>query len=216
MAAPIAITTCLQDSSDIRRHIRPLRVFICVLCVLYAFFFWRVVDAMEGGRKSGDGVVDATRKAMQILAELSDAAVSGGKLSSEMSSCANANNAKCQPWSKQDYLSRLASFSPMTWFNKPITVSGSECARHGWRNEGIDRLRCDSCKALLTISIHPSLNEPSTLAVATKFKEQLVKTGHSDMCPWRDQVFSTRSLNIASCSLYANHVYLPRLLFFFL
>jgi hypothetical protein len=156
---------------------------------------------MEGGGKSGDGVVDATRKAMQILAELSDAAVSGGKLSSEMSSCANANNAKCQPWSKQDYLSRLASFSPMTWFNKPITVSGSECARHGWRNEGIDRLRCDSCKALLTISIHPSLNEPSTLAVATKFKEQLVKTGHSDMCPWRDQVFSTPSLNIASCSL---------------
>ena len=171
---------------------------IHALALLFLFLFFPKM--VEGGRKSGDGVVDATRKAMQILAELSDAAVSGGKLSSEMSSCANANNAKCQPWSKQDYLSRLASFSPMTWFNKPITVSGSECARHGWRNEGIDRLRCDSCKALLTISIHPSLNEPSTLAVATKFKEQLVKTGHSDMCPWRDQVFSTPSLNIASCS----------------
>ena len=25
------------------------------------------------------------------------------------------------------------------------------------------------------------------LAVAARFKEQLVKTGHSDMCPWRDQ-----------------------------
>ena len=25
------------------------------------------------------------------------------------------------------------------------------------------------------------------LAVAARFKEQLSKTGHSDMCPWRDQ-----------------------------
>ena len=25
------------------------------------------------------------------------------------------------------------------------------------------------------------------LAVAARFKEQLAKTGHSDMCPWRDQ-----------------------------
>ena len=65
-------------------------------------------------------VEDASRKAMQMLSALSDAAVSGGRLTSEMSSCANASNAKCQPWSRQDYLSRLASFSPMTWFNKPI------------------------------------------------------------------------------------------------
>ena len=35
--------------------------------------------------------------------------------------------------------------------------------------------------------IHPSLNEDSRLAVAARFKQQLVKTGHSDMCPWRDQ-----------------------------
>lgn len=66
-------------------------------------------------------VEGATRKAMQMLSALSDAAISGGRLSSEMSSCANASNAKCQPWSRQDYLSRLASFSPMTWFNKPLS-----------------------------------------------------------------------------------------------
>lgn len=74
--------------------------------------------------QTGDGaqrdVEGATRAAMQILSALSDAAISGGKLSSEMSN-ANASTAKCQPWSRPDYLSRLASFSPMTWFNKPVT-----------------------------------------------------------------------------------------------
>ena len=159
----------------------------------------------DGAKRDVEG---ETRAAMQILSALSDAAISGGKLSSEMSN-ANASTAKCQPWSRPDYLSRLASFSPMTWFNKPLTstfwqrsrtlrgcgmvvlatahahfakwatatcasccvgippaltracnpfeknyaihadsdacrpVSGVECARHGWRNDGDDRLRCD-------------------------------------------------------------------------
>ena len=72
------------------------------------------------GAGGSPGVEESTRKAMQMLSALSDAAVSGGKLSAEMSSTTNAGNAKCQPWSRQDFLSRLASFSPMNWFNKPV------------------------------------------------------------------------------------------------
>ena len=77
---------------------------------------------MRAPAKAGGspGVEESTRKAMQMLSALSDAAVSGGKLSAEMSSTTNAGNAKCQPWSRQDFLSRLASFSPMNWFNKPV------------------------------------------------------------------------------------------------
>ena len=200
--------------------------------------------------QTGGGVEEATSKAIKMISALSDAAISGGKLSTELMRCSShGGSAKFQPYSKHDYLCRLASFSAMSWFDKPVTselpqqrtiaciagasrrrpqrhagvaerrlfhlqcpdvppapdgggrllcvrasghnpllalrhcaaaepsdvcaharilhldllvtltrprvrapsfcsdaVSGAECARHGWRNDGNDRLRCDSCK----------------------------------------------------------------------
>jgi hypothetical protein len=68
------------------------------------------------------GVEEATSKAIKMISALSDAAISGGKLSTELMRCSShGGSAKFQPYSKHDYLCRLASFSAMSWFDKPVT-----------------------------------------------------------------------------------------------
>jgi len=75
-------------------------------------------------RAGAGDVEEATSSAIKMISALSDAAVSGGKLSTELSSRSQEGNAKFQPYSKHEYLCRLASFSTMSWFDKPVT---SEC-----------------------------------------------------------------------------------------
>ncbi len=37
---------------------------------------------------------------------------------------------KYRPWDKKDFEERVASFSPSTWFAKPLAVSPLQCARY--------------------------------------------------------------------------------------
>jgi hypothetical protein len=53
--------------------------------------------------------------------------------------------ATCRPWSRQDFVERLQSYSSGTWFAKPEIISPMVCARHGWLNVSMDTLRCASC-----------------------------------------------------------------------
>lgn len=51
-----------------------------------------------------------------------------------------------RPWNLSDYQSRLMSFKKTShWFAKPKEISPQQCARHGWRNTGIDTLTCLAC-----------------------------------------------------------------------
>jgi hypothetical protein len=76
----------------------------------------------SGAQTEAGGVEEATTKAIKMISALSDAAISGGKLSTELMRCSShGGSAKFQPYSKQDYLCRLASFSAMSWFDKPVT-----------------------------------------------------------------------------------------------
>ncbi|KAF9582604.1 hypothetical protein BGW38_010986 [Lunasporangiospora selenospora] len=49
---------------------------------------------------------------------------------------------KFLPWSREQFHSRLETFRPSTWFDKPKLVNAVECAKRGWINKGEDRLEC--------------------------------------------------------------------------
>ena len=52
----------------------------------------------------------------------------------------------CRPWSRADFLDRVASFSIGTWFAKPAAIGVFPCARHGWFNANQpDLLQCKWC-----------------------------------------------------------------------
>jgi len=121
-----------------------------------------------------------------MLSQLSDAVISASKAREEQKEKTGHREVKCQPWSRQGFFDRLRSFSAATWFNKPAMISPTECARHGWKNDGIDALLCESCKQRVSMSIHPSLNDPSRRAVVVKLHAQMTQDGHGELCPWRD------------------------------
>jgi len=138
------------------------------------------------GVESGVDLTQSVRSAKDILAQLSDAVISASKAREGERERGGQREAKCQPWSRQGFFQRLKTFSPATWFNKPGMISPTECARHGWRNAGVDSLLCESCKQQLTMSIHPSLNAESRRAVVLQLQARMVGDGHGQLCPWRD------------------------------
>lgn len=143
----------------------------------------------SGESTAGEAALDlaqSVRSAKDILSKLSNAVISASKARQDLPGRGAQLEAKCQPWSRQGFFERLRSFSSATWFNKPASISPSECARHGWKNEGIDSLLCESCKQRLAMTIHHSLNEDSRRTVVLKFRAQMVTEGHGELCPWRD------------------------------
>lgn len=52
-----------------------------------------------------------------------------------------------RPLSASDFLNRLGSFKLATYRDKPAATDAVVAARHGWKNDGIDRLVCESCSA---------------------------------------------------------------------
>uniref|UniRef100_A0A7S4UHT6 C3HC-type domain-containing protein n=1 Tax=Guillardia theta TaxID=55529 RepID=A0A7S4UHT6_GUITH len=77
-----------------------------------------------------------------------------------------------------------------------------ECARYGWRNEGVDRLRCDSCKERLTMIIQAGLNKEARDRLVDHYKAQLTTTGHSNVCPWRDNAVPETLIQLPGNSSY--------------
>lgn len=51
-----------------------------------------------------------------------------------------------QPWSYSDFLERTRTFSKTAnWFAKPECISPLQCARYGWKNAGLNTLKCSVC-----------------------------------------------------------------------
>ena len=50
-----------------------------------------------------------------------------------------------RPWNYSDFLCRVATFRPFTWFAKPNTISPLRCAQLGWYNKSKNTLCCGSC-----------------------------------------------------------------------
>ena len=84
----------------------------------------------------------------------------------------------------QAYRTRLQTYSPATFFGKPVALSPIVCARHGWRNVTVDGLLCDFCQASLSVPLPASLSVEATNKLVALYREQVEKTGHASAC-WR-------------------------------
>ena len=74
----------------------------------------------------------------------------------------------CRPWSREDLLRRLRTYSTRTWFCKLDQVSAIACASRGWVNSGVDTLECESCKARAIYPACASASPKDVGAVAEK------------------------------------------------
>ncbi|KAF1323552.1 hypothetical protein FI667_g10482, partial [Globisporangium splendens] len=93
---------------------------------------------------------------------------------------------QCRPWSHEDFLARVSSFSIGTWFAKPESISV-------FATEGANEWLCEQ---YLCFKIDAKLSEKvrkashltklfGTREVANVFAKLLI-TGHSPLCPWRE------------------------------
>lgn len=91
-------------------------------------------------------------------------------------------NQRCRPGSLADYKSRLATFSPATWFNKPLGASPIECARRGLVNDGLDTVVCEICRLRSKWDVMRD-SKCTEDSAASWLGER-----HERTCPWRSQV----------------------------
>ncbi|XP_022867465.1 nuclear-interacting partner of ALK-like, partial [Olea europaea var. sylvestris] len=60
-------------------------------------------------------------------------------------SALGSSQPSCRPWERGDLLRRLSTFNPANWFGKPKAASALACARRGWVNVDVDKIKCESC-----------------------------------------------------------------------
>ncbi|KDO33744.1 hypothetical protein SPRG_22102 [Saprolegnia parasitica CBS 223.65] len=92
--------------------------------------------------------------------------------------------AKCRPNNWADFQHRVASFSTLHWFAKPLALDLLVCAQHGWVNVGPDTLQCECCHARLDCRIDERLSPEGAHKVALGLHERLTSF-HLSTCPWR-------------------------------
>ena len=86
--------------------------------------------------------------------------------------------AVCRPYSRDDYLARLKTFSSAGhWFDKPDGATPPECARLGWTVDGVDMLVCLACGA--RVKAPTSDADGATAALLRQLAD-----AHARMCPW--------------------------------
>ena len=122
------------------------------------------------------------RKALDALVYF-DADASDARASSP----ALGDRVEARPGDRRDFLRRLASFRPGTWFAKPPAMGPVPCARRGWRNVEADVLECESCKARIILRVPPSATNDEAIAIANKTAARL-DAAHEPSCGWRGAV----------------------------
>ena len=122
------------------------------------------------------------RKALDALVYF-DADASDARASSP----AIGDRVEARPGDRRDFLRRLASFRPGTWFAKPPAMGPVPCARRGWRNVEADVLECESCKARIILRVPASATSDEAVAVANKTAARL-DAAHELSCGWRGAV----------------------------
>ncbi len=78
-----------------------------------------------------------------------------------------------------DYLKRLSSYTPSSWFAKPRELSAPQCALWGWRCVGVDRLACDACLGEL---VGGSREDQQMTSASSR----MLSAKHRSFCPWRE------------------------------
>lgn len=93
----------------------------------------------------------------------------------------------CRPGDRRDFLRRLSTFKPGTWFAKPAAVGAVQCARRGWANVEADVLQCDACNARIVLRVPHGATQEEAATMGAKVAARL-DTAHKEECAWRGQV----------------------------
>ncbi|XP_032243135.2 zinc finger C3HC-type protein 1-like [Nematostella vectensis] len=83
------------------------------------------------------------------------------------------------------FWNRVETFSPFTWFAKPMELSPLHCALYGWENADVDILQCVSCKACVDATMSSNWDPEMFAKTCLQLKDSLV-AGHTKFCPWPD------------------------------
>jgi len=82
-----------------------------------------------------------------------------------------------------NYLTRLTTYTPLTFFGKPPSISPPICALHGYTNTSLDVITCGECNNQLTLTIDPTHTLSSADTVAEEYAKALITT-HASSCVW--------------------------------
>lgn len=77
------------------------------------------------------------------------------------------------------FLYRFNTFSILTWFGKPGSISPKVCAERGWINVGVSKIKCSDCSVELDAAY---IKDP--LAEVAEFEDCLINA-HAEGCFWK-------------------------------
>jgi len=146
--------------------------------------------------KTADELIASVDATLDGWREALDSSLLHGKETVALEAVAAADIKKTYLWEDSDnYLERLATFKPDTYFAKPLAISPLVCAAFGWENVGRDIIKCthEQCKATMCIKFHPALDKESHAKLCAKYLN-LLASSHKDVCPF--QSFAKRSLKV--------------------
>ncbi|KAL2476499.1 IAP-like protein 1 [Abeliophyllum distichum] len=98
-------------------------------------------------------------------------------------SALGSSQPSCRPWERGDLLRRLSTFKPANWFGKPKAASVLSCARRGWVNLDVDKIKCESCGVNLKFISSATWTLSEADSAGEVFARKL-DGGHKVNCPW--------------------------------
>lgn len=101
----------------------------------------------------------------------------------------------CQPWSREMFHERVATFTVMRWFGKPDRIGPLRCARFGWICEDTDMIACRSCSVRRCFKLSDDLEDEARDKVVNEYAGML-KSGHEPLCPWNNNPSPTSFVTV--------------------
>ena len=94
-----------------------------------------------------------------------------------------------RPWSRTDYLRRLGTFSPGTWFGTPrgVGVDPSSLAQRGWRLRAHGVIACEACGHQAALTLPAEWPFARRRAACADFAKSL-DDAHEPGCAWKGSV----------------------------
>jgi len=104
-------------------------------------------------------------------------------------SCSQEHVIKTEERAQKEFRERLATFSPVTFFAKPPSLSPIVCARFGWKNTAPNLLVCSACRSAVALAYPSSrlFSGTASRKLTCVFEQQVLGDGHAAFCSYRQQ-----------------------------
>ncbi|XP_029020115.1 nuclear-interacting partner of ALK [Betta splendens] len=152
----------------------------------------------SSNQKSSIASPEKVRELLNEGVSSTDVSVNSGQGDLNNLDVQNNTRAPCEATDKEDFFSRVESYSCLKWAGKPRALSPLMCARYGWINIGCDMLKCSSCQAFLCASLQPALDYVKYESRIAEISKQL-QTQHEKFCPWPDFPCPERFWLVPAC-----------------